>query len=281
MPLVPDASTVPDPAFWHGFGASISMILVSEIADKTFFIAAIMSAQFNRVTVFAGSIGALIVMTALSVIAGNVMMRWVPIEFTELISACLFLLFGLNSLREGISMKKGDDGEFRETQMELKEAAQKHDKRKISTSNDVECSDENNTFKKSSSKSTTNSQSIKKSKSCLESIRNVFNRIFLQAFSMTFLAEWGDRSQIATISLATTKNPYGVCLGGILGHCVCTGVAVIGGRLLAQKIDARTITIIGAVVFLIFGVVGLVMMGFNGSYDKIGCYISDRESCKP
>lgn len=29
-----------------------------------------------------------------------------------------------------------------------------------------------------------------------------FSRVFLQAFVLTFLAEWGDRSQISTIILA-------------------------------------------------------------------------------
>ncbi|CAK9252796.1 unnamed protein product, partial [Sphagnum jensenii] len=79
-------------------------------------------------------------------------------------------------------------------------------------------------------------------------------KIFTQALTLTFLAEWGDRSQIATIALAASKNVYGVILGGLLGHAFCTGLAVIGGRLLAARISEKTVAIIGGILFLFFAV---------------------------
>lgn len=52
--------------FLHAFIASLSVIIVSELGDKTFFIAAIMAMRHPRVTVFAGAISALALMTVLS-----------------------------------------------------------------------------------------------------------------------------------------------------------------------------------------------------------------------
>ena len=34
---------------------------------------------------------------------------------------------------------------------------------------------------------------------------SIFSAVFLEAFVLTFLAEWGDRSQIATIILAARE----------------------------------------------------------------------------
>lgn len=52
--------------FIHAFIASISVIIVSELGDKTFFIAAIMAMRHPRLTVFLGAISALGLMTVLS-----------------------------------------------------------------------------------------------------------------------------------------------------------------------------------------------------------------------
>lgn len=73
-----------------------------------------------------------------------------------------------------------------------------------------------------------------------KSKKSIVMRVLIQAFTMTFLAEWGDRSQLTTIILAARDNVYGVIVGGVLGHSLCTGLAVIGGRMIAQRISVRT-----------------------------------------
>lgn len=83
----------------------------------------------------------------------------------------------------------------------------------------------------------------------------LFSPAFVQTFILTFLGEWGDRSQIATIALAAAQNVYWVTLGTVTGHALCTSVAVIGGRLLASKISVKTVTLGGSALFLAFAVV--------------------------
>lgn len=55
-----------DLGFAHAFLASLSVIIVSELGDKTFFIAAIMAMRHSRLVVFSGAILALVIMTCIS-----------------------------------------------------------------------------------------------------------------------------------------------------------------------------------------------------------------------
>jgi Ca2+/H+ antiporter, TMEM165/GDT1 family len=89
-------------------------------------------------------------------------------------------------------------------------------------------------------------------------IRRIFRAVcsptFLQAFALTFLAEWGDRSQIATVSMAAHDNALGVTIGAIAGHALCTGAAVVGGELLARRISMRGMAVAGGLLFWVFAV---------------------------
>jgi len=78
--------------------------------------------------------------------------------------------------------------------------------------------------------------------------------VILEAFSLTFVAEWGDRTQIATITMASSHHPYGVLWGAILGHIICTAIAVSCGKLIAKRISERLITALGGLLFIGFGI---------------------------
>ncbi|XP_022100336.1 transmembrane protein 165-like [Acanthaster planci] len=224
--------------FVHAFAASLSVIIVSELGDKTFFIAAIMAMRHARITVFVGALGALAVMTALSALLGyatTIIPRW----FTYYASTFLFALFGLRMLREGWNMS-ADEGqeELEEVQADLKRRDEELERATAAT---VTQDPESGVVRGGRQRK----------------VLGLFSPIFLQAFTLTFLAEWGDRSQITTIILAAREDVIGVTIGGILGHAICTALAVIGGRMIAQRISARTVTLVGGIVFIVFALSAL------------------------
>lgn len=233
------------PSAMHGFVASLSVIVVSELGDKTFFIAAIMAMRHPRLVVFTGALLALVVMTILSALFGWVTII-IPRVYTYYVSTALFAIFGLRMLKEGLAMSpdEGQD-ELEEVQSDLKRKDDEMEKESALLAGDVEAGEAG--ARPSSAASASLFQRLT---ACLP-------KIFLQALTLTFLAEWGDRSQLATILLAAREDVMGVTLGAVLGHALCTGLAVLGGRMIAQKISVKTVTLVGGVVFLIFAVSAL------------------------
>lgn len=220
--------------FYHGFVASLSVVVVSELGDKTWFIAAILAMRHSRITVFSGAICALAVMTVLSACLGWIT-QLIPYWITFYVSTALFALFGFKMLYEAYYMSSSESQEVQEeAQAEIQKNELDMDSVKYSAleRGGTEAND-------SSSSSTWR-------------IISFVSTLFLKAFTLTFLAEWGDRSQLTTIILGAREDVVGVIVGGILGHVICTGIAVLGGRLLAQKISIRTVTLIGGIVFLLF-----------------------------
>jgi hypothetical protein len=76
------------------FFNSLTMIIATELGDKTFCIAAVMAMRYNRLFVFLGAIGALVVMTILSVGIGVAVPALLPKTYTHYAAALLFAYFG-------------------------------------------------------------------------------------------------------------------------------------------------------------------------------------------
>jgi len=240
--------------FVASFCNSLAVILITEIGDKTFFIAAVLAMRNGRFVVYAGAMLALALMHILSSLMGIALPALLPKKYTHFASAILFLYFGGKLLKDAADMKgEGPSEELQEVEEELinKKTEEEHGQ-------DIELqatSKHGNSAEKDNNNAFSSPTSLFKSVVVYLNLTEKHNlEVFTQAFTLTFLAEWGDRSQIATIALASVKNPFGVVLGGLLGHAFCTGVAVIGGRMLAAKISERTVAWIGGFSFLGFGI---------------------------
>jgi Ca2+/H+ antiporter, TMEM165/GDT1 family len=74
-----------------------------------------------------------------------------------------------------------------------------------------------------------------------------------------FLAEFGDKTQLATIAIAGREgNLVAVWLGATAGMVAANGLAIALGRIAGKRLPARTISIIAALLFAAFGVLALI-----------------------
>ena len=68
-----------------------------------------------------------------------------------------------------------------------------------------------------------------------------------------FLAELGDKTMLATITLATQHGWFGTWLGSTIGMVAADALAILVGRLLGRHLPEKTIKYGAAVLFAICG----------------------------
>jgi len=209
-----------------GFTAAFGLIFVSEIGDKTFFIAALLAMRRGKVVALAGAVAALAFMTAISVALGRLFTK-LPDSFSsslplgEYCAVALLLFFGVKTLKDALAQPTASDAaDNGDGEGEMKEAAEMVQQAEASRQGGWLAS-------------------------------------FAQTFALIFVAEWGDRSMLATIALGAAQNPVGVFAGAVAGHALATSLAVLGGAILSERISERTLSITGGVMFLVFALATL------------------------
>jgi len=258
-----------EPNAFEALFLSFGMILMAEFADKTFFVACILAMKYSRALVFMGWWLGLVTMTGISVSLAMIFEHSViPQNYVQYAAGALFAIFGFQMFYEGYKNRglKASD-EMKDAADELSEDGCQANEmtvrfRKSSTSEDPNDPDVTVEMIESSSRrsSQTNSQSSDSTQNigCMKKTENslglCINKVFLKAFLLTFLGEWGDKSQLGTISLAAT-NPSAqlmVFIGCSMGYAACVGLAVLLGKFVVSKIKITYLNIAGGVLFLGF-----------------------------
>lgn len=78
--------------------------------------------------------------------------------------------------------------------------------------------------------------------------------VFLTVGLAFFLAELGDKTMLATVTLATDNGLFGTWLGSTLGMVAADGLAIVVGQQLGTRLPERTVRVGAAAIFLVFGI---------------------------
>jgi putative Ca2+/H+ antiporter (TMEM165/GDT1 family) len=81
-------------------------------------------------------------------------------------------------------------------------------------------------------------------------------KLFAAVFATVFLAELGDKTQLATMLFATKQSVslVTIFIGASLALMTSTGLAVLGGSVISQYIDPKHLSYVAGAGFVLIGV---------------------------
>lgn len=83
-------------------------------------------------------------------------------------------------------------------------------------------------------------------------------RVFLTTFGVIFLAEMGDKTQLAAMTMAAqTKRPWAVFIAAALALTAVSAIGVVVGGVIGDYIPLIWVKRVAAVAFILIGVLML------------------------
>ena len=201
---------------WGTFFSVFGLIFVAELGDKTQLAVITQTCKYRRPwAVFVGASTALGLVTALGVVGGQVLGRFLPDDLLRIAAAMMFVVVGLLIAREAA---KADGGSANEDRCQSA------------------CEPSENGWGEGASISTWSWHA------------------FGATFGLLFLAELGDKTQLAVLSLASRHgDAWAVLAGGVVALSAVTVLGVVSGQMLCRLVPQRLLLWFSAAVFVAMG----------------------------
>jgi Ca2+/H+ antiporter, TMEM165/GDT1 family len=94
-------------------------------------------------------------------------------------------------------------------------------------------------------------------------VRRAAGSVILTVGTAFFLAELGDKTMLATVTLATHEEPIGTWLGSTVGMVAADAIAIGVGKVLGTRLPERAVRVGATVAFVVFGLI-LIGQGLRG-----------------
>lgn len=80
-------------------------------------------------------------------------------------------------------------------------------------------------------------------------------KVLLSTFGLLFVAELGDKTQLAVISMVCKHDkPWAVFIGAIVALALVTLLGVVGGQAIYRLVPARFLHRISSAAFIVIGI---------------------------
>lgn len=194
---------------WGALFSTLGLVFIAELGDKTQLAVVTQTCKFRRPwAVFAGASLALILVTLIGALGGQVLSRFIPAEIVRIAAALAFVVMGVLIAREAVKATRSG------------------------------------------------AQACEYVDTSPECTNNGWNwKAFGSTLSLLFVAELGDKTQLAVLSLAgKASSPWLVFAGGATALILVTAIGVVGGQSLSKLIPERVLLWISAVAFVVMGI---------------------------
>lgn len=208
------------------FFLSLSMVGMAEMFDKTWFVALVMALRHEKVIVFWGCFAALVVHVFISAACGYSIAKLCMPSTLNFFAAALYGVF---------SIMYGYDWYTTEKDADLMASGKEEVSHLANERAAILSKDESYAAR-------------------MSHVRTVF----MKCFMAVFIAEWGDRTQIAMVGLHASHPLLPVILGSSLAFALLTLSAVIVGMLLGERsLSEKAVKAACAVGFVVFTVLAV------------------------
>jgi len=227
----------------HAFFVSLTMVSMAEIFDKTWFVAFVMAMRYDKCIVFWSCFCGLVLHVFIAAAFGIAFMHLLSPRTLSLLAAGLYTVF---AILYGYDWYTSDaDSDMIEAGKEEVTAEAFAD-----TENAIEEAQYGTILSEKS-----HPKKTPRGEDAIQKAQEMAG-IFWQCFVMVFIAEWGDRTQIAMIGIHATLPLIPVMIGSTIAFGLLTLSAVLLGRLLGDKtLSESTVKGVCALSFLVFALV--------------------------